>query len=163
MVLTSSQPPSSCKTCGKEASCKVARTIADLEGVFKQLISLKFLIASAHWACADVLDRHSGGAHQPTATSTAPPALGTFLWFFATSSTQTHIRKHNSLITNVLKQRWVVKCFLTTGYKITSKEPSLFSCGKFAARHPILQISRVVPLIIRPHFFKNQRPRKTGK
>ncbi len=24
----------------------------------KQLISLKFLIASAHWACADVLDHH---------------------------------------------------------------------------------------------------------
>lgn len=52
---------------------KVARTIADLEGVFKQLISLKFLRASAHRACADVLDHHSRGAHQPTATSTAPP------------------------------------------------------------------------------------------
>ena len=34
---------------------KVARTIADLEGT------------------ADVLDHHSRGAHQPTATSTAPP------------------------------------------------------------------------------------------
>ena len=34
---------------------KVARTIADLE------------------ACADVLDHHIRGAHQPTATSTAPP------------------------------------------------------------------------------------------
>ena len=52
---------------------KVARTIADLEGLFKQLNSLKFLIASAHWACADVLDHHIMGAHQPTATSTAPP------------------------------------------------------------------------------------------
>ena len=34
---------------------KVARTIADLEGT------------------ADVLDHHNRGAHQPTATSTAPP------------------------------------------------------------------------------------------
>ena len=34
---------------------KVARTIADLEGT------------------ADVLDHHIRGAHQPTATSTAPP------------------------------------------------------------------------------------------
>ncbi len=33
----------------------IARTIADLEGT------------------ADVLDRPSRGAHQPTATSTAPP------------------------------------------------------------------------------------------
>ena len=44
-------------------------------GVFKQLISLNFLIASAHWARADVLDRLSGGAHQPTATSTAQATL----------------------------------------------------------------------------------------
>ncbi len=51
----------------------VARTIADLEGLFKQLNSLNFLIASAHWACADVLDHHIMGAHQPTATSTGPP------------------------------------------------------------------------------------------
>ena len=29
---------------------KVARTIADLEGLFKQLISLRFLMASAHVA-----------------------------------------------------------------------------------------------------------------
>lgn len=40
-----------------------ARTIADLEGLFKQLISLRFLIASAHWACADVLDRLSRARH----------------------------------------------------------------------------------------------------
>jgi len=39
--------------------------------VFKQLIGLKFLMASTHWACADVLDHHIMGAHQPTATSTA--------------------------------------------------------------------------------------------
>ena len=51
----------------------VARAIADLEGVFKQLISLKFLIASAHWACADVLDHHSWAHISLTATSTAPP------------------------------------------------------------------------------------------
>ena len=52
---------------------KVARTIADLEGLFKQLNSLNFLMASAHWACADVLDHHTLGRHQPTATSTGPP------------------------------------------------------------------------------------------
>lgn len=51
----------------------VARAIADLNGIFKQLISLKFLKISAHGGCADVLDHHSRGAHQPTATSTAAP------------------------------------------------------------------------------------------
>ena len=50
---------------------KVARTIADLEDS-KQLINLSFLIG-IRMGCADVLTHHNRGAHQPTATSTAPP------------------------------------------------------------------------------------------
>ena len=45
--------------------------------VFKQLISLRFLIASAHWACADVLDHHIRGAHQPHRNLDRPTYLGT--------------------------------------------------------------------------------------
>ena len=41
--------------CAYDRILKVARTIADLKGT------------------ADVLDHHIRGAHQPTATSTAPP------------------------------------------------------------------------------------------
>ena len=57
----------------------VARTIADLEELFKQLISLRFLIASAHWACADVLDRLSRDAHPPHRNLDRPTYLGTNL------------------------------------------------------------------------------------
>ncbi len=52
--------------------------------VFKQLISLKFLRASAHWTCADVLEHHSRAAHQPTATSTARATLAVQVCNFTT-------------------------------------------------------------------------------
>ena len=73
----------------------IARTIADLE------------------ACADVLDHHIMEAIAYRNLD-RPTYLGSALWFFASSSIQAHARKHNSLITNALKQHWAVKCILTT-------------------------------------------------
>ena len=34
-------------------------------------------MASAHWACADVLDHHIRGAHQPHRNHDRPTYLGT--------------------------------------------------------------------------------------
>jgi len=79
----------------------IARTIADLEGFFKQLISLNFLIASAHWACADVLDHHTRGAHQPHRNLDRPSYMGSNL-YFTTLLMQDHVRNCNLLMTNVL-------------------------------------------------------------
>ena len=54
----SSLPRNSCEIYGKEALCKVARTIADRE------------------ACVDVLERHNRGAHHPYRNLDWPSYLG---------------------------------------------------------------------------------------